>query len=78
MNSIDEKPLPVEPPIKEKIMSDGMINSSKPYNKSSGIQGIGDTIKAMNEFDMNYLNDPIVNYDAQTGKVSPGKFNKNS
>jgi hypothetical protein len=67
--------------LKEKTMSDGldgsMINKTKPYNKSTGIQGIGDTIKAMNEWNMNDLNDPIVDPVAP-GSVKPGKFNKNS
>lgn len=40
-------------------MSDEMINSTKPYNKSSGLQGIGDTVKAMEEWNMNDLTDPI-------------------
>ena len=61
-------------------MSDGidgsMINKTKPYNKSTGIQGIGDTLKLMNEYDMNYLNDPIA--PNQQGKVVPGKYAKNS
>jgi hypothetical protein len=61
-------------------MSDGidgsMINKTKPYNKSTGLQGIGDTLKLMNEYDMNYLNDPIA--PNQQGKVTPGKYAKNS
>lgn len=57
-------------------MSDEMINSTKPYNKSSGVQGIGDTIKAMNEFDMNCLNDSIG--PNQSGKHGTSKYNKNS
>ena len=59
-------------------MSDEMLNKTKPYNKSSGLQGIGDTVKAMNEHDMNALNDSIASHGSQEGKVSPGKFNKNS
>lgn len=59
-------------------MSDEMINSTKPYNKSSGLQGIGDTVKAMNEYDMNALNDPIASQSSEGGKTKPGKFNKNS
>jgi hypothetical protein len=59
-------------------MADEMINKSKPYNKSSGLQGIGDTVKAMNEYDMNMMNDPIASMESQRGKVEPGKFNKNS
>ena len=59
-------------------MSDEMINSSKPYNKSTGVQGIGDTIKMMNEHDMNALNDPIASQGSQRGKTSVGKYNKNS
>lgn len=59
-------------------MSDEMINKTKPYNKSSGLQGIGDSVKAMNEFDMNKLNDPIASHSSQEGKGKPGKYNKNS
>lgn len=57
-------------------MSDEMINSTKPYNKSSGTQGIGDTIKAMNEYDMNALNDSIG--PNQSGKTNTASLNKNS
>lgn len=57
-------------------MADEMINSSKPYNKSSGLQGIGDTVKAMNEYDMNVLNDSIG--PNQKGKTSTSSLNKNS
>lgn len=57
-------------------MADEMINSSKPYNKSSGVQGIGDTIKAMNEYDMNKLNDSIG--PNQSGTAKTASFNKNS
>lgn len=59
-------------------MSDEMINSTKPYNKSSGLQGIGDTIKMMNEHDMNALNDPIASDTTEKGTTKPGKYNKNS
>jgi hypothetical protein len=52
-------------------MADEMINSTKPHNKSSGTQGIGDSVKAMDEWDMNVLNDPIT-------KSTTGKYNKNS
>lgn len=57
-------------------MSDEMLNKTKPYNKSSGLQGIGDTIEAMNHYDMNYLVDSIHAKDRD--KVSPAKYNKNS
>lgn len=60
-------------------MADEMINSTKPYNKSSGIQGIGDTIKQMNEYDMNVLNDPIATQKSESGgSGKPSKFAKNS
>jgi hypothetical protein len=59
-------------------MADEMINSTKPYNKSSGLQGIGDTVKAMNEYDMNVLNDPIAGHSSEAGKGKPSKYNKNS
>lgn len=55
-----------------------MINKTKPYNKSTGLQGIGDTVKMMNEHDMNALNDPIASQSSQGGKTRPGSFNKNS
>lgn len=57
-------------------MADEMINSTKPYNKSSGLQGIGDTVKAMNEYDMNNLNDSIGGQEF--GKGGTRKYNKNS
>lgn len=57
-------------------MADEMLNKSKPYNKSSGIQGIGDTVEAMDHYDMNYLCDPIKAVDQD--KVNPSKYNKNS
>jgi hypothetical protein len=59
-------------------MADEMINSTKPYNKSTGLQGIGDTIKLMNEHDMNALNDPIAAEPSEKGNTKPGKYNKNS
>lgn len=59
-------------------MSDEMINKTKPYNKSSGTQGIGDTIKLMNEHDMNALNDPIGTDSTEKGHTNPAKFAKNS
>jgi hypothetical protein len=59
-------------------MADEMINKTKPYNKSSGLQGIGDTVKLYEEYDMNMLNDPIATPESQRGKVEPGKFSKNS
>lgn len=62
-------------------MSDGidgsMINATKPYNKSTGLQGIGDTVKAMNEWNMNDLNDPIAKPDSPKNNTT-GKYNKNS
>lgn len=57
-------------------IGEGMLNSTKKYNKSSGLQGIGDTIKAMNEYDMNVLNDSIGPH--QSGKTSVSSLNKNS
>jgi len=57
-------------------MSDEMLNKTKPYNKSSGTQGIGDTIEAMNEYDMNKLNDSIG--PNQSGKTKVSSLNKNS
>lgn len=57
-------------------MSDEMKNSTKPYNKSSGLQGIGDTIDAMNEYDMNCLNDSVG--PEQSGKHGTAKYAKNS
>jgi hypothetical protein len=60
-------------------MSDEMINKTKPYNRSSGLQGIGDTVKAMNEHDMNVMNDPIGNDSTEHGKHGlVKKINKNS
>ena len=60
-------------------MSDEMLNKTKPYNKSSGLQGIGDTIKAMNEHDMNALNDPIASDTTEHGNHGiTKKINKNS
>ena len=54
-----------------------MINSTKPYNKSTGLQGIGDTVKQMEEYDMNILNDSI-GARQSGGKGEPSRFNKNS
>lgn len=59
-------------------MSDEMINKTKAYNKSTGLQGIGDTVTLMNEHDMNALNDPIAGSAGQKGKTNVGKYNKNS
>jgi hypothetical protein len=59
-------------------MADEMLNKTKKYNKSSGIQGIGDTIKMMDEYDMNCLNDPIASESSEKGHMNPGKYNKNS
>lgn len=57
-------------------MSDEMINVTKKYNKSSGLQGIGDTVKMMDEYDMNCLNDSIG--PEESGKTTTSKYNKNS
>lgn len=62
-------------------MSDGidgeMLNKTKPYNKSTGLQGIGDTVKAMNEWNMNDMIDPIESAPSpRTGEVK--KYHKNS
>lgn len=56
-------------------MSDEMLNSTSKYNKSSGLQGIGDTVEIMNEYDMNCLNDSIG--PKQSGKSVASK-SKNS
>lgn len=58
-------------------MSDGMLNSTTKYNKSSGIQGIGDTVKAMDEWDMNQMCDPIVPPTSPKSNATQ-KYNKNS
>lgn len=60
----------------EKLMSDEMLNKTKAYNKSSGQQGIGDTIDAMEEYDMNKLNDSVG--PNQSGKLKPSSISKNS
>lgn len=57
-------------------MSDEMLNKSKPYNKGSGVQGISETIKAMDEYDMNKMNDSIG--PNQHGKLKTSSINKNS
>lgn len=57
-------------------MADEMLNKTKPYNKSSGQQGIGDTIDAMDEYDMNKMNDSVG--PNQRGKLKPSSINKNS
>lgn len=60
-------------------MADEMLNSTKKYNKSSGLQGIGDTIKFMNEHDMNALNDPIGSDENEHGDHGlPKRLSKNS
>ena len=59
-------------------MADEMLNKTTPYNKSTGLQGIGDTVKLMKQYDMNMLNDPIASPESQRGKVEPGKYAKNS
>lgn len=57
-------------------MNDEMLNKTTPYNKSSGQQGIGDTIKAMNEYDMNMAADSIG--PEQKGKLKTSSIAKNS
>ncbi len=60
-------------------MSDEMLNKTKKYNRSSGLQGIGDTVTAMNEHDMNALNDPIAGDETEHGSHGlTKKINKNS
>lgn len=56
-------------------MSDEMLNKTTPY-KPKNVQGISDTVKMMDEYDMNQLNNSIG--PEQSGKTSPSKFNKNS
>jgi hypothetical protein len=56
-------------------MSDEMLNKTKPYKKG-GVQGIGDTVDLMNEYDMNKLNDSIGPH--QSGKTNPASHSKNS
>lgn len=58
------------------IQDDEMLNSTKAYNKSSGLQGIGDTIELMTEYDMNKLNDSVG--PNQSGKIDVRKKSKNS
>lgn len=58
------------------MMADEMLNATKPYNKSSGQQGIGDTIDLMKEYDMNKLNDSIG--PNQSGKTDVKTKHKNS
>ena len=53
-----------------------MINKTKPFNKSSGTQGIGDTVDLMEEYDMNKLNDSIG--PKESGKTSVKSHSKNS
>lgn len=57
-------------------MADEMINKTSKLNKGSGLQGIGDTIKAMDEYDMNKLNDSIG--PDQHGKTKVSSLSKNS
>lgn len=59
------------------MAKDEMINASKPYNKSTGLQGIGDSVKQMEEYDMNVLNDSI-GKNQKGGRGEPSRFNKNS
>lgn len=56
-------------------MADEMLNSTTPY-KSKGVQGISDTLKMMDEYDMNKLNDSIG--PEQSGKTKTSSFSKNS
>lgn len=49
-------------------MSDEMLNSTTPL-KAGKVDGIKLTIKDMNEWDMNVLNDPIEKY-TKKGTVS--------
>jgi hypothetical protein len=65
-----------EKPTKETLMQDEMLNKTKPYNKSSGLQGIGDTVDAMEEYDMNKANNSIG--PNQSGKMKTSSLNKNS
>lgn len=58
------------------MRDDEMLNKTTPYNKSSGLQGIGDTIKAMNEYDMNMAADSVG--PEQKGKLKPSSISKNS
>lgn len=60
-------------------MSDEMLNKTKSYNRSSGIQGIGDTVELMKEYDMNNLADTIGEGEkAEFKNVSVRKSSKNS
>jgi hypothetical protein len=58
------------------MRDDEMLNKTTKYNKSSGLQGIGDTIKAMDEYDMNRLNDSIG--PNESGKTNTKSLSKNS
>lgn len=57
-------------------MADEMLNKTKPYDKSSGLQGIGDTVDLMDSYDMNKLNDSIGPH--QSGKSVVKSHSKNS
>lgn len=57
------------------MRDDEMLNKTTPY-KSGNVQGISDTVKLMDEFDMNALNDSIG--PEQHGKTKPSKYSKNS
>jgi hypothetical protein len=60
-------------------MSDEMINKTKAFNKSSGTQGIGDTVTLMDKYDMNNLSDTIgAGQKAEFQEVEIRKYNKNS
>lgn len=60
-------------------MADEMLNKSEKYNKSTGLQGIGDTVKLMDKYDMNNLTDTISSGEhAEFQDVKLRKFNKNS
>lgn len=56
-------------------MADEMLNKTTPY-KPKNVQGISDTVKMMDEYDMNALNDSIG--PEQSGKTNTSKYSKNS
>lgn len=58
------------------MRDDEMLNKTTPYNKSTGIQGIGDTVKAMDEYDMNMAADSVG--PNQKGKLKTSSLAKNS
>lgn len=60
-------------------MADEMINKTKPYNKSTGLQGIGDTVKLMEYYDMNNLIDSVGKGQKPEWQEAPvDKLNKSS